>query len=305
MTGADPFPNLGPVRTVRPPLRILHLTDTHLFADAAALHHGVVDTTAALRRVLEHASALDALDLVVVTGDLSEDGSVGSYRRLRELVEPFAAERGATALYVMGNHDDREAFEQELGAREGTHLVRGFGIVRLDSSVPGAGWGEVSPAQLDRLTECLMFSEAEQGTVVLLHHPPVPASTTLLGHLELDQPQLLLDICAAGGVRLVLCGHYHHPLTTLARGVTVSVGPAVANTSDVTAASGCERGLVGSGCALVEIPAVGDGDPRVTVISAPSADDGSLVFSLDEDQVAAIAAEAGRPETVAPADSAA
>lgn len=276
------------------PLRILHLSDTHLFGDGT-LHHGIVDTTAALQRVLARADTLEDLDLVVVTGDLSEDGSVGSYRKLVALIEPFAARHGARAFYVMGNHDDRAAFEQIVGPRDGTDVVRGFGIVRLDSSVPGFGYGDVNPDKLDRLVESLMFSEADQGTVVLVHHPPIPASTHLLASLELKYPQLLLDICAAGGVRLVLCGHYHHPLTTFARGVTVSVGPSVAETCDITVRRGRHRGVVGSACALVEIPAVGQGDPRITVINAPSERDGEVVFEYDEAQVAAIAAQAGPP----------
>ena len=100
------------------PLRILHLSDTHLVGDGT-LHYGVVDTTAALDRVLARAAALTRLDLVVCSGDLSDDGSPASYRLLRERVEAFAAARGAEVAYVMGNHDQRDGFEEVLGARTG------------------------------------------------------------------------------------------------------------------------------------------------------------------------------------------
>src|SRR5512133_296719 len=87
-------------------LRILHLSDSHLFGDDT-LQYDRVDTLAALRRVLERAGVLDRADVVVLSGDLSNDGSAESYRRLRALVEPWAAARGAVVVYAMGNHDLR------------------------------------------------------------------------------------------------------------------------------------------------------------------------------------------------------
>ncbi|WP_236609499.1 metallophosphoesterase [Leifsonia xyli] len=68
-------------------LRILHLSDTHLRGDGR-LHYGIVDTLAALDRVLAHASSLGAVDVVAASGDLSDDGSPASYRLLQERLEP-------------------------------------------------------------------------------------------------------------------------------------------------------------------------------------------------------------------------
>jgi 3',5'-cyclic AMP phosphodiesterase CpdA len=275
------------------PLRILHLSDTHLFGgtgDERQLHYDRVDTTAALRRVLHRAAPIASLDLVVASGDLSDDGSPDSYRRLRRLLDPWAAERGAEVLYTMGNHDLPGGFEEVLGDRQGVTTIRGFRMIRLDSSVPGAGYGAIDDEQLDRLrTE--LATPAEHGTVVVLHHPPVPAITPLLAALELQDPQRLLDVCAAGDVRLILAGHYHHALATSAAGVQVLVAPAVANTNDLLAASGHESAVVGSGFALVELPA--DGPARFTPVAAPSPEDGATIFDLPPDQVQQIAAEAG------------
>ena len=53
-------------------LTLLHLSDTHLAGDGA-LHNGVVDTAAALRRVLRRAETLRRIDGVVMSGDLSDD----------------------------------------------------------------------------------------------------------------------------------------------------------------------------------------------------------------------------------------
>ncbi|MEO8908292.1 MAG: metallophosphoesterase [Microbacteriaceae bacterium] len=272
------------------PLRIMHLSDTHLFGDGT-LHYGVVDTRAALNRVLERASELEAVDLVVASGDLSDDGSEASYQALRAAIDPWAAQRGAVVVYAMGNHDLREGFEAVLGEREGATIVRGFRVVHLDSSVPGYGYGEVDAAALDRL-RTLLAEPAENGTIVVLHHPPVPASTPLLGALELQNPDALLRICAdAGGVRVILSGHYHHSLVTTAEGIPVIVAPGITNTADAIAPAGTDRATVGAGFAVIDLPAVGT--QRVTFIAAPGPHDGLELFNLDPEAIERIAQAAG------------
>jgi 3',5'-cyclic AMP phosphodiesterase CpdA len=269
-------------------LRILHLSDTHLFGDGT-LHHGAVDTMAALRRVLDRAAVLDAVDVVVASGDLSDDASAESYRRLRAAIDPWAAARGASVVYAMGNHDLRDGFEQVLGERTGVTTVAGHRIVHLDSSVPGFGYGELGPEQLNWLRETLT-EPATHGTVVVVHHPPVSASTSLLATLELQNPSALLDVCAAADVRLILSGHYHHSLATDAAGIPVIVAPGITNTSDVTAPAGTERATIGSGFALIDLT---DDRPRTTFVSAPSADDGTVLFDLDAAAIQRIAEESG------------
>ncbi|HWU58295.1 MAG TPA: metallophosphoesterase [Microbacteriaceae bacterium] len=272
-------------------LRILHLSDTHLFGDHT-LHHGVVDTRAALRRVLDRAAALDAVDVVVASGDLSDDGSPESYRRLRTELDPWAKARGASVVYVMGNHDLRDGFEAEIGARTGVIAVDGYRIVQLDSSVPGFGYGDVDAGQLEWLRSTLA-DPAEHGTVVVLHHPPVPASTPLLATLELQHPAAILEVCAAADVRLILSGHYHHGLAAEAAGIPVVVAPGVTNTSDVIAPAGYERATVGAGFALIDLPLTGS--PRATFIAATGPDDGTELYLLGADDITRIAEESGPP----------
>lgn len=272
-------------------LRILHLSDTHLFGDDT-LHYGMVDTEAALRRVLECAGELDTIDLVVASGDLSDDGTDAAYRRLRALIDPWAAERRAAVVYAMGNHDDRAAFERVLGARDAVTEVRGHRVITLDSSMPGAGYGELDAAQLEWL-RAQLHEPSELGTVLVVHHPPVPAATALLAALELQNPGELLAAAAASDVRVILSGHYHHALVQQAAGIPVVVAPGITNTSDALAPAGHERATVGAGFALVEVPAAGE--VRVMVVAAPGPADGTEIFDLDEGEVARIAAAAGYP----------
>jgi len=287
--------------------RILHLSDTHLLADGA-LHYDLVDTTANLRRVLERAAGIGALDLVIVTGDCSEDGSRGSYAALRSIVEPWAEQRGARAVFVMGNHDLPEGFGAELGDGAGgaapvgpiDAVVRlgGLRLIVLDSSVAGAGYGRLEPEQLARLRDELA-APAPDGTVVALHHPPVPAATELLQGLALQQPEALAEAVGGSDVRLILAGHYHHPLVATLAGVPVVVSTAVTNLADVLGDPGVEQASFSSGGTLIELDALVEGAHdqglRVLPFHVPVPREGEPVFRLDEQRVAQIIEAAGPP----------
>ncbi|GAA4981010.1 metallophosphoesterase [Kineococcus glutinatus] len=277
--------------------RLLHLSDTHLTVPGR-LHQGRVDTTAALRHLLAGLAPLAGLDAVVVSGDVSDDGSAESYTTARDLVGAFAAARGAHVVWVPGNHDQRGPFARVLLDRDGgpgpldaVHDVAGLRVVALDSSVPGRGYGELRPGQLARLRRVLA-EPAPRGSVVVVHHPPLPAPTALHEALRLQRPQELLAALAGTDVRAVLGGHYHHPYVADLRGIHVVVAPGVANRTDVLVAPGRERAVRGSGACLLEL----DADTvRTTVLAVPAPGDGEEVLLLDEESVARIAAAAGVP----------
>lgn len=269
-------------------LRVLHLSDTHLFGDDS-LHYGVVDTATALTRTLARAETVESIDVVVVSGDLSDDTSIASYERLRGAIEPWAARQGAEVVYAMGNHDGRDGFEAVLGQRLGVTHVRGVSIIRLDSAVPGAGYGFVDAEQLAWLAGEL--DAASGPSLVVVHHPPTAAYGPLLKVLELQNSREVIDVCAAGGATAVLSGHYHHSLVAREQGVPVIVAPGIANTSDACPPHGHERATTGSGFAIVDVPP--SGAPAVTFFTAPSESDGTEIFNLGADEIERIARAAG------------
>ncbi|MFB9377163.1 metallophosphoesterase family protein [Kineococcus gynurae] len=277
--------------------RVLHLSDTHVLA-ADGLHQGRVDTTAVLRRTLAGLAGVGPLTAVVVSGDVSEDGTEESYRTVRGLVEEFAAGRGAVVAWAMGNHDQRVPFARTLLDRDAVDVpvvsvvvADGLRIVCLDSSVPGKGYGALSSGQLAGL-RAELATPSERGTVVVVHHPPLNAPTVLHEALALRDPERLLAAVAGHDVRVILSGHYHAPLTATVDGLAVVVAPGVANRTDVLVERGRERARRGSGAVLVEIDP--GGAVRSWVLDVPGPGDGEVVVDLDAETVQAIIAEAGR-----------
>ena len=88
-------------------MRIVQLSDTHLMPGGAPFRE-IADTSAALARAAETIAGLaervGPIDLVLVTGDLVEEGDAESYARFRDLTSGISAPIAA----IPGNHDDRE-----------------------------------------------------------------------------------------------------------------------------------------------------------------------------------------------------
>lgn len=276
---------------------ILHLSDTHLVEQRRPLY-GAVDSDANLAALLERLrTAGTRLDAIVLTGDLADAGAQDAYVRLRELVEPFAVEQGCPVLWVMGNHDDREAFRAELlreapgvGPIDRVHEVAGLRIIALDSTVPGHHHGELDGNQLAWLAEQLA-TPAEHGTLLALHHPPVPTTLPLLQLVELRDTDPFADVIRGTDVRGILAGHFHYATHTTFAGVPVSVAAASCYTQDLAIPTGMTRGVdVNQGASIVHVY------PDRIVHSAMPLADGAAVYEITPEQVAGwiAAAEAGQ-----------
>jgi Icc protein len=187
-----------------PTLDVAVLSDLHLTADPAVRFRGA-DTHACLTRVLE-ALAVSPPDVVLLTGDLSHDGSEASYRALVSIL----ASLGRPWYAVSGNHDDPERLACVVGVeRLLDDLVVGRWRVRgLTSVVPGRPEGRLGERERRRLVDDLAHSD--QDWIVALHHHPVATGSAWIDGSLLEGAREFLDLCAASGrVRAVLYGHIH------------------------------------------------------------------------------------------------
>lgn len=232
------------------PQLIVHLSDTHLTGGAAALH-GVVDPDANLAGALAGLAGLRPA-AVVITGDLADTGDADAYARLRALVEPAADAIGARVVWVMGNHDERRAFRAGLrGERDPGDApvdevidLDGLRLVVLDSTVPGHHHGELADEQLAWLASVLA-APAPRGTLIAMHHPPVPTPLELMRHVELREQQRFAEVIAGTDVRGIIAGHLHYSTFSTFAGVPVSVASASCYTMDLRVAGPGVRGQAG------------------------------------------------------------
>jgi Icc protein len=193
-------------------VRALQITDLHILPDAGAMLYGT-DTSRSLRAVLDAAMALPAPPTVVLaTGDLAEDGSEASYRRLRSIL----VETGLPTHVVPGNHDSVDAMRSSLlgDAIQMTPVVEvgAWRVVLLDSRVPGKSHGFLERAELERLSAALADG-AGRPVLIGVHHGPVsPCPST---GCQLQNAGALLGLLAAHpAARAVISGHAHVELST-------------------------------------------------------------------------------------------
>jgi len=222
---------------VQPTHAIAHLTDLHL-RPAAGLIDGVVDADAQLRRALAVLTSWDhRVDAWFFGGDLVDSGDAASYVRLRGLVEPAAERAGVRVIWGHGNHDDPDAFARELltgGPLNQAVDLRGLRFIALDSCVPGEPYGLVSDASLAWLAGQLA-EPAASGTILALHHPPVPAVQDAAALWDLRNPDALASVIAGSDVRLIVGGHFHQTSFTTLAGVPVAAASSVVYAQDLTA----------------------------------------------------------------------
>lgn len=215
---------------------ILHLTDPHIVPEGA-LVSGRLDTSDSLARLVARLGGIrdqiGPVDAVLVSGDLSDDGSAESYTRFKALVAPLDL-----PLHVIpGNHDAREtmraAFADQFPATGPLNWSREIGSMRLiglDTLVEGQGAGELTPDSLSFLQDAL--GDAGSAPVLLaLHHPPFPSGIAFMDAIGLRNRQALRDVVAGhSGALRMLCGHIHSMMVTDVAGHIAISGPAPCST---------------------------------------------------------------------------
>lgn len=154
-------------------------------------------------------------DLVVLSGDQSDDAQASSMERVREMVLPL----GAQLLAVPGNHDDRDAHREVYGETVPLELG-GWRVIGLDSSIPGEIHGALDATRVAQQLDGLDAIP----TVLVLHHPPVPPTPNPWFRLD-GAAALLSELAARPHVRAVLSGHAHSPFAIPRRSLLLLGAP--------------------------------------------------------------------------------
>ncbi len=192
--------------------RLLQLTDLHVVAPGTQCS-GVLDTGAilgaAVDRILAQMTAIGPLDGVLVTGDISEDGSAPSYDLARRELARF----GLPVYAVPGNHDSRSAFRAAFGAQAGmldwVVDLPDTRLIGLDTLVEGQGAGRLQPDSLEFLTGALNGAGA-RAAVVALHHPPLKTGIRFMDNIGLENTADLAAAIPADCASVIfVAGHVH------------------------------------------------------------------------------------------------
>ncbi|HQU26256.1 MAG TPA: metallophosphoesterase [Acidimicrobiales bacterium] len=245
---------------------LIQLSDVHL-TRRGELAPGI-DPAANLASALALLEDEDvAADVILLTGDLTNEGDEPSYRDLAAALASSRAAATATVVYVPGNHDRRGPFRSVLlgqapdeGPINQVAWHGGLRLVALDSTVPGEDHGSLDAGTLDFLADALA-EPAPEGSIVVLHHPPSPSPIEMMAALRLANADDLGRAIEGTDVRAVLCGHYHHAGASHLGAVPVWTGPATSFVADA-ASAGDLRILPGGAMTRIDV----DDDGVVTSV---------------------------------------
>lgn len=179
---------------------ILQLSDLHFGRDAVDPETGL-NASLRLQTVLRAcAPIMDEVDLLLLTGDLTDDASPEGLDGLVAQLEPL----GLAVVAVPGNHDDPE----QIAARFAHNAFLGPWLVQgLDTTLAGETHGRFRPNIVDPSHET-----EHPYRLVALHHPPLTPTNNPLFQLD-GAAEMLEWARAMSRPPYVASGHLHLAFT--------------------------------------------------------------------------------------------
>ena len=187
-------------------ITVAQITDSHLKREPGV---GEGSPDEMLRRAVELVAAVQP-DILLLTGDIADDGSTEAYQRVAQSVSVL----GVPVLATAGNHDEPAGVAAIFGAVDET-LIGGWRVVLVDTTIPKTEWGQLDvPALLQRLGP-----DDGSPTVLAVHHPPISTSTHPWMRLE-GATELVAALAERSDVRVVVSGHLHEAFNAVLGGVS-------------------------------------------------------------------------------------
>jgi len=192
-------------------MKIVHISDIHV-----AEQHFLPDL---LERVIRDINRIEP-EIVVVTGDLTENGFQSEFERARQYIEQIECK---VKVVIPGNHDARNVgylgFEEIFGHRSIIEKYKGITIAGIDSTQPDLDDGHVGREKYGWIEKCLDTADFK---VVALHHHLIPIPKTgREKQIPMDAGDVL-ELLVRCGTDLVLCGHRHVPWIWNLNGIVIT-----------------------------------------------------------------------------------
>lgn len=205
-------------------IRIIQLSDCHLFKSEEGKLLGL-NTEHSLSQVMDLiAIEQPSVDLVLATGDLSQDGSSESYARFHTWMEAFSC----PVYWLPGNHDLTDIMANHQAARFMSPCVIDQGdwqIIMLDSTIRGKVPGNFAQTELHFLHKALQNAKGKH-VLIALHHQPVPVGSDWLDQQIVGNASEFFNVVDQfDNVKSIIWGHVHQVFETQRNGVQLMSVP--------------------------------------------------------------------------------
>ncbi|MEA2118250.1 phosphodiesterase [Halovibrio sp. HP20-50] len=182
-------------------MRVVQITDAHLYADTQMRSRAGVPWRQ-FQQVLS-AVVAEQPDIVLFTGDISQDESAASYALAVQALEPLAC----PWHWLPGNHDQPELMAAERPLVDQVD-VGSWRFLLLKTQVEGKPFGSLGSEQLALLDEQLKADD--RPTLIAMHHPPVDVGAAWMDAIGLqDRDAFWQRLGKHPHVKIILFGHVH------------------------------------------------------------------------------------------------
>jgi Icc protein len=191
-------------------LTLAQISDCHLFAERNGLHHEA-NVFQNLKNVLLAIKSQPSIDVIVFTGDLTQDHTEGSYQLFVQAFEE--CEITTPVYYVAGNHDEPQLLNHHLSNapffQEGLIESNDWQVLLLESKSATPA-GVFSKAQGDSASRVI---DPAKSQLLLMHHHAVDAGFFIDQHGLIDKAEFQKFLTAYPSIKAIGCGHIHQALT--------------------------------------------------------------------------------------------
>lgn len=204
-------------------MRIAQLSDLHL--RDGTLYSGL-DPWRQLDLALARVRGF-APDLLLLTGDLADDGSSATYASLAKRLQAC----GTSWAALPGNHDESQRLRASLWPKAGEFQSstnfrvdrQDVSLLLLDTALPGREDGVITAAHIDWLSASC---PPARRVLLALHHPPFAVGIAGMDRIGCAGGELLADwLAGQPQVEALLCGHVHRHVQTTFAGIPAITCP--------------------------------------------------------------------------------
>lgn len=196
-------------------MKLIHISDIHLTENGREIWG--TDTLNQFYKTINKIKELDDIDGIIVSGDLSDDGSRWTY----EYIDKSFAEIEIPTFCCPGNHDDLKEFyhgyKPVFYKTSETFELCGWTFIMLNSAITGMSRGYFKPEILSK-----HIQQSSGPVAVVLHHPPIEQEGWLNRKLLENRNEFNELILRAKNVKLVLYGHTHYHVENVINGIVYS-----------------------------------------------------------------------------------
>ena len=182
-------------------MRLVQITDLHLHADPEARSRAGIPYRQFV--AVMNAVRQEQPEVVVVTGDISQDDSAGAYELATEQLNTLPC----PWYWLPGNHDQGSLMDAARPLVDTVELNE-WRLLLLDTQLPGQPEGALG---LDKLTSLkAQLAQSSAPTLIAMHHPPVDVGTAWMDAISLqDKADFWAALSGYPQVKVVLFGHAH------------------------------------------------------------------------------------------------